>query len=198
MAHQNLKFQVNPKNCDVWQPIYGGQHHGTFYMMYIKIHKHEVIEGDKLPHVYTCDFKLQNFRGAITMGLVEVKYNTVTESVPELEDHGPILHIIVSVKPFHKNDEILGARIAMKKPIEDKLLAVIQTELENPKKEIFNPDDLDNSLYINPHTHFRDGDEYNEVYQIPVGKEKTKENLKTMDGTGLGFCLADIIMFIFG
>lgn len=34
MAHQDLKFQVNPTLKDKWQPILGGQAHGTFFMIY--------------------------------------------------------------------------------------------------------------------------------------------------------------------
>ncbi|RNC86756.1 MAG: hypothetical protein ED556_04870 [Winogradskyella sp.] len=197
MAHQQLKFPVNPKDCDVWQPIFGGQHHGTFYMIYIKIHKHEFIESDKLPYVYTCDFKLQNYRGSITMGLDKVQYNTYEQKVEELENEGLILHIKIDVKPFLKNDEILGTKVAMKREISDKQVAVTQINLKNPKLELFNPEDLDSSLYINPHTHFRDGDAYDEVSRRPAGSDEDFPDPSLTYGTPLGFCLADVLIFKF-
>ena len=46
MAHENLTFRVDLNERNEWQPIFGSQDYGTFYMVYIKIKEHSVTDNE--------------------------------------------------------------------------------------------------------------------------------------------------------
>lgn len=199
MAHQQLKFQFNPKK-DIWQPVLGAQAHGTFFMAYMKIidfDQHNQNSDGK--YEYTCHFKLQNFRGAITHGLNDIisETNIISEEgvVDENENNKELVEIVMQVKPFFKQDELHNIVLKFDKKIEKEMLATINLELLAPDRSLFDPNNLDNSLYINPYTHFRDGDEYQEVSRRPAGSKSAFPNPSNAAGIGGGFCLADIFWF---
>lgn len=195
MAHQQLKFQVDPTKSEIWQPVLGGQAHGTFFMVYMKFHDFEEHNhDDNGNYFYKCSFKLQNYRGAITIGLADIERETIQSEVEELKDKGSITHIRVKVQPFKKNDLIPERVLMFSNKIEKEMLAVIQLELLNPPDSLFDSNDLDNSLYINPYTHFRDGDEFDEVARRKVGTTSWQSG-SNMAGIGTGFCLPDIFWF---
>lgn len=196
MAHENLKFPLNLKKNDTWQPIYGGQHHGTFYMIYIMIHNYEEIEvaKDQKAYNFECSFRLQNFRGAITIGLNDFRNHqfAVDESDENTEN---ILNFNLEVKPFKKNDHLNNIQILLEKPIESGLIAVFNVFITSPPDCLFNPKDLDNSTYINPYTHLRDGDQYIDVAFRRNGSEEQFRPPEDMGWGKYGFCIPDVCIF---
>ncbi|GAB4159788.1 MAG: hypothetical protein Tsb0033_14800 [Winogradskyella sp.] len=195
MAHENLKFRLSTTSTN-WQPVYGGQHHGTFYMVYIKIKSYDKIEiaKDKTAYELVCDFRLQNFRGAITMGLVDFSgHNFAEETHDDTAEH--ILYFNLEVAPFTKNDYLNNIKILLEAPIEKGLISVFKVLLLLPPKNIFNPNDLENSLYLNPYTHVRDGDQY---IDVAYRKHGTKDPFEAPEGMGwgkYGLCVPDVCIF---
>lgn len=196
MAHENLKFPLSLTKNDIWQPVFGAQHHGTFYMIYIKIKSYEKVQNDfgKTEHTYHCDFRLQNYRGAITMGLIGTKIPKFSTDTSEAK-LGDILNINLEVSPFKKNDYLNNIKLKLVKPIESKLVTVINVFVLSPPIELFNPKDLDNSLYLNPYTHLRDGDEYTDVVFRKSGTDQPFQSPGNMGWPGMGFCIPDICIF---
>ncbi|AOW19534.1 hypothetical protein [Urechidicola croceus] len=193
MAHENLKFRLKIDLKDTWQPIYGAEHHGTFYMIYVKINKYEVIKNEYgiEVHSHNWDFRLQNYRGNITMGLVDTPSLKFSKDEKETQ-FGEILNINLSVKPFIKNDIISNCNLNVEKVIPKNMIAVTNVMLLNPPIELYNPKDLDNSLYINPYSHFRDGDHFNEVSTRPVGSKDPFPTPEDMGFGKFGICMPDV------
>nr|WP_321222368.1 hypothetical protein [uncultured Psychroserpens sp.] len=196
MAHENLKFQLSLTKNDIWQPVFGAQHHGTFYMIYIKIKSYEEVKNEfgKIEHTYDCDFRLQNYRGAITIGLAGSKTPKFTTDTSDA-NLGDILNINLEVKPFTKKDYLNDVKLKLVKPIESNLITVINVFVLSPPKNLFDPNDLDNSLYLNPYTHLRDGDEYTEVAFRKSGTNQPFQSPANMGWPGMGFCIPDICIF---
>ncbi|MFD2565308.1 hypothetical protein [Aquimarina rubra] len=185
MAHEALKFNVQVKDYQNWQPIVGCQHYGTFYMIYIKFIKVEK-EGDKF--IYTCSFKLQNYTGAITMGLtgypnIEVlddeekkdNENFLRENIPgfdelteeeqqkTLDTHRIDCELTIYTKPFHYNEEITECRLnPIKSPLEGMTLNVDCVK-NIPDSTYYNESNPLQSKYINPYHFRRTGDELLEL-----------------------------------
>lgn len=196
MAHENLKFPLSLEKNDTWQPIYGGQHHGTFYMIYIKIHTYEKIEMSKEKPGYSleCSFRLQNFRGAITIGLAEFNNHQFTDEGTETEPE-PVLNFNLKVKPFKKRDYLEKVRIPLEKPINSGLIAVFNVFILPPPDCLFDPNDLDNSTYINPYSHLRDGDQYTDVAFRRSGTDEPFRSPEDMGWGKYGFCIPDVCIF---
>jgi len=208
MAHENLKFPLSLTKNDIWQPIYGAKHHGTFYMIYIMIKSYEAVENEfkKIEHIYNCDFRLQNYRGAITMGLTGTKIPKFSTDTSEAK-LGEILNLNLEVSPFKKNDYLKDIKLKLVKPITSKLVTVINVFIQAPPKLLFHPDDLknpivffdakdlDNSIYLNPYTHKRDGDQYTEVAFRKAGSNDNFASPQEIGFEGMGFCLPDICIF---
>lgn len=196
MAHENLKFPLSLEKKGIWQPVFGGQHHGTFYMIYINVLKYEAFEmtEGKTAYKLKCNFRLQNFRGAITIGLVGFKNHQFTTEENDNETE-TILNFNLNVKPFVKNDYLNDIEVFLEKPIESGLIAIFKVSLLLPPKEIFNPEDLDNSTYINPYTHTRDGDQYMELAFRLSGTNDIFQSPKGMGWGKHGFCLPDVCIF---
>ena len=82
------------------------QDYGTFYLVYAKITSYEKIEVNGVEkHRYVFDFKLQNFRGNITMGFVDNNEDEhKTFSLGRTNTNNRILfgdyELIVKVAPF--------------------------------------------------------------------------------------------------
>lgn len=171
MAHENLKFALSLERKE-WQPIMGAQDYGTFYMVYIKFNSYEktTIQGgdgkDMISHHYKVDFKIQNFVGAVTMGLggspslsfedvkMDFRGNVIKERWAKLN---------LSVAPFSTNNIISNYKLIGTEKLEKgKTFAVVYNRLA-PPVEIFNPGNLNHSVFLNPHTITRDGDDYLDV-----------------------------------
>ena len=166
MAHENLKFALQLDRKD-WQPIMGAQDYGTFYMVYIRIKNYQKQEEDGVSaHTYTVDFKLQNFTGPITMGLTGsplLSFEDITQTVDEKSQTTRWAKIKIDITPFTVNNEIIDYKlIATEALSKGSPLAVIYNR-QLPPAHIYNPNDLDNSVYLNPHAILRDGDDYMDI-----------------------------------
>lgn len=139
MAHETLKFKVHLDDNENWQPITGSKHYGTFYMLYIKIKN--TFEND-LGKYYCCDFKLQNYKGAITLGLSESyltlyvleektlkanedeikkkikNFNNKSNDEQEkaLKEHSYNCKLSISIEPFSLIEELICSTNPSEKP----------------------------------------------------------------------------------
>lgn len=151
--HQNLKFNYLPKNS-AFQPIVAAQAHGTFFAIFMKIHNWN--PGNRN---HECEFYLQNFRGAITIGFYDLDVN-----VKHIVDDGQrTFQMELSIEPFNSTRGIPLKQI----DFEEKFLLGdtldVQFKLKQPSSTVYNPNDLDNSLYIDPYRYYRDGECYTPV-----------------------------------
>ncbi len=205
MAHENLKFRLqldfnkdkDKDDTDRWQPVFGGQHHGTFYMIYIDIKSYETekINDDIEIAKLKCSFRLQNYRGAITMGLERFRGHQF-ETLEETDNRSEtILNFNLEAAPFKKNDYLNDVEITLEKPITSGLIAVFKVFVLPPPASLFDPENLDNSLYLNPYTHLRDGDQYTEVAFRKSGTTDQFRSPTDMGWPGMGFCIPDICIF---
>jgi len=192
MAHEILKFKVQVDDIKNWQPIYGNQEHGTFYMVYIKFKSVEQKEGK---YLYTVDFKLQNYVGSITMGFSgapklkqlnpdeleankelikkEIERINSERKTPLIENEVDAIYKVhqidfqleIPVKPFCNNFEYKSVSLdALSIPLKGNVLNA-KSDLGNPDPILYNPDEEKalNSLYINPYHYERAGDELTEI-----------------------------------
>ncbi len=183
MAHEALKFNVEVNNFDKWQPIYGGQDHGTFYMIYMKIS--EVVEQDNKFHYYA-EFKLQNFVGAVSIGfgghrtpelieltneaknhrnkqLIEImKGEGISDSKEQsrlLEEHRVDFRLNLQVTPFDNDFHIPKTKL---QGMSNNLVGnILETDClrNSPPSELYDQKDPQKSKYINPYHYQRAGDE---------------------------------------
>lgn len=155
MAHENLKFPLSLNRPGEWQPILASQDFGTFYVVYIKFNDSgsRVNEAENTEHYYNCDFKLQNFVGAVTMGLT----GTPDINIAPYQDYSN-LDIKINVAPFNTNFEIIDKDLILENPIEKEMVIQTVYNVDSVPSSLFNNADPDNSAYLNPHTIIRDGD----------------------------------------
>ncbi|WP_378177171.1 hypothetical protein [Aquimarina sp. SS2-1] len=162
MAHENLKFVIRLEDLDVWQPVFGSQDYGTFYMIYIKINSIQDIPAQggssNTFYLYNCDFKLQNYRGAITMGLSGSPDMNFEDSVDGVD-----VFLNISVSPFLVNNEILNEDIILNSPLEAGMTLQTNFTLNPPPQHLFDPSNPDKSVYLNPYRLIRDGEAYSEI-----------------------------------
>ncbi len=180
--HENLKFNLQPNILNDWQPIISSQLYGTFYMVYIQFIKHVKPTEEKNYHTIYCKYKLQNFRGAITLGFIdEPRINATPED--DFNSKDPIDYKFdIKISPFNNNCDT--------KIIEHK----IETDISTPNK-IFNADVLvadppkfmyikefpDEALYLHPDQYKRDGEDYMEITYKKFGDSEDENN---QDGYG--------------
>lgn len=187
MAHENLKFVIRLEDRNVWQPVFGSQDFGTFYMIYIKIKDIQEITGeDNTPFfLYTCDFKLQNYRGAITMGLTGSPDMKIESSV-----EGVDAFLNVSVSPFHVNNEILDENIILRSPLQVGMTLQTNFTLNAPPQHLFDPANPDKSVYLSPYRLIRDGEAYSEISTRKLGSNEPFPIPKDI-GCEFGPCIPD-------
>ena len=68
-------INLNSKNNNYFQAIYGTQLYGTFFSVFAKFY---VVDGENETEKFVegIDFFLMNYKGTIELGLVEVKHNS--------------------------------------------------------------------------------------------------------------------------
>lgn len=192
MAHEELKFKISAKANNTWQPIYGGQEYGTFFMIYMRITNYEVITEDGVEgksHIYTCDYRIQNFVGAVTLGLypyaagsksideaeLENLYYGKTYSKSDMEKMYDFLPpsereklffevgIHVCIRPFLKNEIITNRKLNFNRELQsgDRIETECRTEL--PPTELYDQQNPLDAAYLNPNDFIRSGDWVTEI-----------------------------------
>ncbi len=173
MAHQFLKFRVQICDSDKdWQPIYASQDYGTFFVVYIKFT--EVIENpDSLPGnfeaSYKCEFKVQNFRGPVSIGL-----NGISELYTKVDDDHFGVFVKIKLKAFHFKEEFTPEELPppymfTSKINRDKLLkTIVIMDLPDGMYDKNNPI---SSNYLFPYKYERDGDTALELGRRPAGTD---------------------------
>ena len=201
MAHENLRFRLNVEDRNDYQPVLASQDYGTFYLVYAKITSYEQVETDGIQkHQYVFDFKLQNFRGNITMGFVDSNDDEhTTFSLGKSNTKNRILfgdyELVVKVAPFRVSSEITGVTFILDEPLEKG--HIIRTNLgrQKPPKELYLSDNPDASRYLNPYRFSRDGDEYLELSTRIYGSgDPFKE--PNAGGVPGGFCIPELTLVI--
>lgn len=201
MAHENLRFRINLNDYSDYQPILASQDYGTFYLIYIRITSHQKIKVDGIEkHKYMCDFKLQNFRGAITMGFIDDN-----EDEERTFDLGPSRsndrirygdhELIVKVAPFRLSSEIFQEPLIVDKPLSRG--DIIRTKLSRlkPPKDLYLSEEPEKSRYLNPYRFQRDGDEFQEIGMRVFGSE---DPFKDPSDGGLpgGICIPELSLIV--
>ena len=132
-------------------------------MVYVKIKEYEVLTNDDgfQQHNYTCDFKLQNFIGDITIGFAE-NFPNITFPTPDVND--PIdASLNIKVSPFNTNNLIKDRVIELEKPLSSGMIMQTTFERSNPPSNLYNPLKPEESEYLNPYRFIRDGEDYLEI-----------------------------------
>jgi hypothetical protein len=171
--HENLKFNLQPNILNDWQPILSSQVYGTFYMVYIQFIKHEEPTEEKNYHTYYCKYKLQNFRGAITIGFIdEPRINVLPESQYDIKD--PIDYSFdIKISPFNNNcdTKILEHRLESKISIPNKIFNA-EVLVADPPQFMYQKNNPDQALYLHPDQYKRDGEDYMEICYRKFGDEQ--------------------------
>jgi len=169
MAHENLKFPLSISRTREWQPILASQDFGTFYVVYIKINSSgsRINEVENTEYYYNCDFKIQNFVGAVTMGLT----GTPDINIAAYPDYSN-LDITINIAPFNTNFDITNRELILENPIEKDMIIQTVYGVDKVPSTLFNSADPDNSAYLNPHTIIRDGDTSLEIGTRAYGSDK--------------------------
>lgn len=181
--HEQLKFNLLPQNKDVWQPIVAAQAYGTFFCIYMQFC--DITKPGDTKDTHYCTFKIQNFRGPITLGLKKpVHVNADLKPNPK----DPIDFILeIGVQPFNLCQTIPVDKIDFKKEILKGHVLDAQYRLEPPPKFLYEKDNPNSSMYLNPYDYYRDGDTYLKVCLID---EDSGSNTCDDDkgGTAGGIC----------
>jgi hypothetical protein len=190
MAHENLKFRVDINNTKDWQPIFGSQDYGTFYMVYIKFKSYRKFENEfnSIEHEYICDFKLQNYRGQITMGFGEYKTKIALPDGTRNTDNEISVYITIGVAPFTIREELSDVVFSLSKPLTDGMVLQTEFERELPPNCLFKPGSPERSTYLDPYSYVRDGEAYSE---ISMRKKGSSEPFPIPEGIGcfIGPCI---------
>lgn len=194
MAHENLKFRVVLDEKNEWQPIFGSQDYGTFYMVYIKIKGQSVKKNEtgKKSYKYTCDFKLQNYRGQITMGFKKgyiPELTTPTGHEPDGE--GVQMFLNIEIVPFTVNEELNDITLEQTTPLKKGM--TVQTNFIQgvPPKDLYDPKNPEKSRYLNPYRFVRDGEAYSEISARKFKKTGTPNTFEDPSrfGCWIGPCI---------
>lgn len=94
--------------------------------------------------------------------------------------------INIDIAPFSRTNEIHDYELIGTEALaKGSPLAVIYSR-QLPPADIYNPDDLDNSVYLNPHAILRDGDDYMDIALRKNGTENTFTQV--IAGPPFGIC----------
>jgi hypothetical protein len=156
MAHEQLKFKLHLEDTKEWQPILGDQHLNTFYMVYVKfseVNEEEDTESGSSVCTYKCQFRIQNFRGAVTFGFCaapEIKWS-------DGSDKEVGTNIILNLCAFKCNDLTNELTYQLDKPIDrNKYLETISNIYI--EEGFINETEPIKSNFLDPLKYRRDGD----------------------------------------
>ncbi|MFY9244040.1 MAG: hypothetical protein WAO74_13555 [Polaribacter sp.] len=192
MAHENLKFKLDVNNQKDYQPILGSQDYGTFHMVYVRIKKYEIVtktDGIK-QHNYTCDFKIQNFIGNITIGFSKPK-PTINLGSSMNTDQDPIdATIKLAIEPFSTKTVVKNVLVELAKPLSKGMILFTDFTRNKPGKKLYNPLKPEKSKFLNPYRFERDGEDYLEISQRTFGSGESFPEPGGMDFFyPRGFCV---------
>ena len=193
MAHEDLKFKIDLTNFKDYQPILGSQDYGTFYMIYMKIISYEkYTNADGFEqHRYQFEFKIQNFIGAITIGLKKCQ----PELIPVLDQNpnDPVnFQLKLAITPFSTKKAVKYTEV-LDQPIKPEHILSTQYRRNIPGCDLYDENDFDDSRYLNPYQVVRDGDEY---LKVCLKKEDDDDCVDMNDmGGETGFCVPSRSVF---
>ena len=184
MAHENLRFKIDPKNKD-WQPIFGNQELDTFFMIYIKINDIYPEEPDNpnTLYIYEYNYRIQNFRGAISFGFEE--FPTMTfEDNPNMPTD---CDIRIKLTPF-SNKYTFGDKCnpfikeALLRPLKKGDIIDSLGLIQQIPEHVTGNKKLEKLKYIDPRDFSRNGDTLDAIIKIDDGKrKKILEQIDTYD-----------------
>lgn len=195
MAHQFLKFKIDLNDNKNFQPVLGSQDYGTFYMVYIKIKKYKSFTNEDgfEQHNYTCDFKLQNFIGDITIGFAD---NAPEIKFPNSNPKDPIdASLNIKIAPFMVNPFIKDRVLELDKKLDKGFILETNFERKIPRPALYDSNKPNNSEYLSPYSFIRDGEDYLEIATRKFGTNDTFKPRKSMAGDG-GFCVPNRSLII--
>ena len=167
MAHEELKFKVEfDFNQDQYQPIYASLDYGTFYMIYADfVSDYEQVSpiGVK-QYYYTCNFKLQNFRGDITIG-----FNNHVVEIDPAKEPDVDAYLKFQIRPFKVNEELKNVVILSTIPLKKGMVVQTKVTRKSPPRTLYDPFQPQNSAYLNPYRFERDGEDFDEISKRDFG-----------------------------
>ena len=182
MAHEQLKFKLHLNGNKEWQPILGDQHLNTFYMVYVKFI--EVSEGNEIElgkpvYKYKCQFRIQNFRGAVTFGFcAEPEIKCLDSSNAEVGTN-----IVLNLCAFKYNNLTVARTYTFNEPIDrSKFLETISNIYID--EGFINENEPIKSNFLDPMKYRRDGDVAFELGQRKYDSIKPAE-FETIPGLKL-------------
>lgn len=180
MAHEELQFSFELERQNDWQPIYSNQDLGTFYVIYLKINEAnlETTAGAQF-YSYNMDFRIQNYRGAVTMGFVEqpdVSY------VIDDQNHGIDFNFRLSIEPYNNTFYLKDYNVSLSSPIQKGHLIDTNVTVKNVPASLENAQDPNKSIFLDPRLFLRDGDSVDRILTIPENERlKLLDELDTMN-----------------
>ncbi len=168
--HQTLISKVDFTPSDDWQHVVSRQDYGTFYCIYLKVL--EVLRPDikikgntSNQYSYKIKFHLQNFEGAVTVGISDVILRIPDSKQKNDEEDDFDFQFILSCKPFYANPQSGEIIVETKEELKSGKIVDFFVEMDFPPHDMYNPKNLRDSEYISPERHVRDGEE---VFDIVV------------------------------
>lgn len=190
--HENLKMRVDlslkdnePKVKD-WQPIVAKLDYGTFHMIYLKFHSYSPpIDDDINEHIYEVSFKIQNYQGAVTMGLVPNQTNNATENQIKTEKFH--YQFPIFIEPFSCNEFLPKTELKFNRDICGcNIVLDVDVKVLPPPRLLFNSSDLNNSPYVDPEKFMRDGDSFFKISYRNIEEQVPNKDRKSHSLGGLG------------
>ena len=185
MAHENLKFAFSFDRKNVWQPVAAEQSYGTFYTINIMVKETEIIFAPNGTKIFKCkcNFKLQNFVGAVTMGLS----GTPQFKIPNNPEYSH-LDIVMDVVPFNATFDLEDVVLEEEIIPESGMTLQVRFNVLAPPRNLYDPENLSKSAYINPASIIRDGDEYFEYSKRIKGSNEPFRDPDHGGGGDWGIC----------
>ncbi|MDC7995774.1 hypothetical protein [Altibacter sp. HG106] len=193
MAHENLKFKLHLDDYQEWQPILGSQDFGTFYMVYIKFEKYENEENQfgVDEHRYTCKFRIQNFKGPVTIGFVGKPTIGHADKIKTDDD----IHVYIDIQlgcfvynEYSENTIKLDKPIPRNRPLMTRYTMRLpdSVTMMDTKQEFYNANDPMKSPFLYPYKYERDGDGAFELGRRPFDSNGDFETIPNPDQGGGG------------
>ena len=177
MSHEKLQFTLNLANKG-WQPIFGNQELGTFFMIYIKIHNIEAREPNNpnTKYDYLLSYRIQNFRGSVSFGFTVFPEITLYSQANNSDID---CKISIKLSPFSLNLTYLEKTVTYNSKLEKGYTIDTNAIVGDISSEITGTEtgtDPQSINYIDPRKFQRNGDTVDAIITIDEGERTILED----------------------
>lgn len=168
--HQTLISKVDFTKSNDWQHVVSRQDYGTFYCIYMQVleateSKISVKSKAKVQFSYEFKFYIQNFEGAVTIGISDVDVREATNSEKSDKNDNFDYCFTLSCKPFYSNPFSKILKFQPNEKLKSGSIVDFSVEMDFPPHDMYNPNNLEQSEYVSPERHVRDGEQ---VFDIVI------------------------------